>query len=105
VLWASEIRGRCLLKIRRGRKSGAAHRAGLDRGKVRQLIGRGLEGAADGELYLEYRQAETPAFDNGQLKQANPTKSKSPARSIRSAKWRCSLRGIEYGIGLLVQTP
>ena len=25
-------------------------RAGLDRGKVRQLIGRGLDGANDGEL-------------------------------------------------------
>ena len=33
-------------------------RAGLDRGKVRQIMGRGLEGADDGELFLEYRQAE-----------------------------------------------
>ena len=33
-------------------------RAGLDRGKVRQLIGHGLDGADDGELFLEYRQAE-----------------------------------------------
>ena len=32
-------------------------RAGLDRDKVRQLIGRGLEGADDGELFLEYKQA------------------------------------------------
>src|SRR5262249_61168211 len=44
--------------------------AGLDRGKVRQLIGRGLEGTDDGELFLEYRQAEALTFDNGQLKQA-----------------------------------
>ena len=29
-------------------------RAGLDKAKVRQLIGRGLEGADDGELFLEY---------------------------------------------------
>src|SRR4249920_246402 len=45
-------------------------RAGLDRGKVRQLIGRGLDGADDGELFLEYRQAEALTFDNGRLKQA-----------------------------------
>jgi len=45
-------------------------RAGLDRTKVRQLIGRGLEGADDGELFLEYRQAEALTLDNGRLKQA-----------------------------------
>ena len=45
-------------------------RAGLDKGKVRQLIGRGLEGADDGELFLEYKQTEALAFDNGRLKQA-----------------------------------
>ena len=45
-------------------------RAGLDCGKVRQLIGRGLDGADDGELFLEYRQAEALTFDNGRLKQA-----------------------------------
>jgi TldD protein len=46
-------------------------RAGLDRGKVHQIMGRGLEGADDGELFLEYRQAEALTFDNGRLKQAN----------------------------------
>jgi TldD protein len=45
-------------------------RAGLDRTKVRQLISRGLDGADDGELFLEYRQAEVLIFDNGRLKQA-----------------------------------
>ena len=45
-------------------------RAGLDRGKIRQLIGHGLDGADDGELFLEYRQAEALTFDNGRLKQA-----------------------------------
>jgi TldD protein len=45
-------------------------RAGLDKAKVKQLIGRGLEGADDGELFLEYRQSEVMAFDNGRLKQA-----------------------------------
>src|SRR5512143_54745 len=45
-------------------------RAGLDHGKVRQLIGRGLDGADDGELFLEYRQSEGLVFDNGRLKQA-----------------------------------
>jgi len=46
-------------------------RAGLDRSKVRQIMGRGLEGADDGELFLEYRQAEALTFDNGRLKQAS----------------------------------
>jgi len=45
-------------------------RAGLDKAKVRQLIGRGLDGADDGELFLEYRQSEVLVFDNGRLKQA-----------------------------------
>src|SRR5476649_3007145 len=45
-------------------------RAGLDKAKVRQLIGRGLEGADDGELFLEYKQSEGLVFDNGRLKQA-----------------------------------
>ncbi|HZL62930.1 MAG TPA: DNA gyrase modulator, partial [Pseudolabrys sp.] len=45
-------------------------RAGLDKAKVRQLVGRGLDGADDGELFLEYRQAEVLVFDNGRLKQA-----------------------------------
>ena len=45
-------------------------RTGIDRGKARQLIRRGLEGADDGELFLEYRQAEALTFDNGRLKQA-----------------------------------
>src|SRR6185437_791181 len=45
-------------------------RAGLDKVRVGKLIDRGLEGADDGELFLEYKQAEALAFDNGRLKQA-----------------------------------
>ena len=45
-------------------------RAGLDRKKVSTMISRGLEGADDGELFLEYRQSEALGFDNGRLKQA-----------------------------------
>ena len=45
-------------------------RAGLDRGKVLKILGRGLDSADDGELFLEYRQAEALTFDNGRLKQA-----------------------------------
>jgi TldD protein len=44
--------------------------AGLDRGKIDSLIRSGLEGADDGELFLEYRQSEMLLFDNGRLKQA-----------------------------------
>src|SRR4051812_13341460 len=45
-------------------------RAGLDRDEVRTQITRGLAGADDGELFLEYRQSEGLSFDNGRLKQA-----------------------------------
>jgi TldD protein len=45
-------------------------RACLDRARVGKLIARGLEGADDGELFLEYRQSEILVFDDGRLKQA-----------------------------------
>src|ERR1700731_3480443 len=45
-------------------------RAGLDRPRLAKIVSRGLDGADDGELYLEYRQSEVLAFDNGRLKQA-----------------------------------
>ena len=45
-------------------------RANLDRDAVRREIARGLEGADDGELFLEYSQTEALMFDNGRLKQA-----------------------------------
>jgi len=45
-------------------------RAGLDRNDARRHLARGLEGADDGELFLEYRQSEMLLFDNGRLKQA-----------------------------------
>src|ERR671927_1178373 len=44
-------------------------RAGLDKPKAAKIIGRGLAGADDGELFLEYRQSEMLLFDNGRLKQ------------------------------------
>ena len=50
--------------------SSLVDRAGLDRPRLAKIISRGLEGADDGELYLEYRQAEMLVFDNGRLKQA-----------------------------------
>jgi TldD protein len=45
-------------------------RAGLDRARVAKIVSHGLDGADDGELYLEYRQSEMLVFDNGRLKQA-----------------------------------
>jgi TldD protein len=45
-------------------------RAGLDKSRLSRILGHGLEGADDGELYLEYRQSEVMVFDNGRLKQA-----------------------------------
>src|SRR6266536_2911439 len=45
-------------------------RTGLDQNRAESLLKRGLEGSDDGELFLEYRQAEALVFDNGRLKQA-----------------------------------
>jgi TldD protein len=45
-------------------------RAGIDRDEMRKELNRGLAGADDGELFLEYRQSEGLMFDNGRLKQA-----------------------------------
>src|SRR6266478_6831278 len=45
-------------------------RAGLDRPRIGKIVSRGLEGADDGELFLEYAQSEVLMFDNGRLKQA-----------------------------------
>jgi TldD protein len=45
-------------------------RAGINRQAARRHLDRGLEGADDGELYLEYAQSEMLVFDNGRLKQA-----------------------------------
>jgi TldD protein len=46
-------------------------RAGLDRETARRLVAEALEGADDGELFLEYAQTEGLVFDNGRLKAAN----------------------------------
>ncbi|MCW8834971.1 MAG: metalloprotease TldD [Rhodospirillales bacterium] len=45
-------------------------RAGLDRSRVEGIVGDALSGADDGELFLEYRQSESLAFDDGRLKAA-----------------------------------
>ena len=46
-------------------------RAGLDRGRLERQVGDALHGADDGELFLEYRQSEALAFDDGKLKSAS----------------------------------
>src|SRR5262245_7201662 len=45
-------------------------RANLDKQSTLKILKHGLEGADDGELFLEYRQSEMLVFDNGRLKQA-----------------------------------
>jgi TldD protein len=47
------------------------NRTGMDRGRVQGLVDSSLKGADDGELYLEYRQSESFAFDDGRLKAAS----------------------------------
>src|SRR5262245_65765175 len=43
---------------------------GMNRDRVQAEIDSALHGADDGELYLEYRQTESFAFDDGRLKAA-----------------------------------
>src|SRR5919202_3225428 len=45
--------------------------AGLDAARARRLLAETLEGADDGELYLERRESEVLLFDNGRLKEAS----------------------------------
>jgi TldD protein len=45
-------------------------RTGIDRRDARRHLSHAVEGADDGELYLEYSRSESLVFDNGRLKQA-----------------------------------
>ncbi len=47
------------------------NRAGLDRRRTESLVNSALSGADDGELFLEYRQSEGLAYDDGRLKSAS----------------------------------
>ena len=47
------------------------NRTELDRGRVEAILAEALDGADDGELFLEYRQAESFSFDDGRLKSAS----------------------------------
>ncbi|MEC8055083.1 MAG: DNA gyrase modulator, partial [Pseudomonadota bacterium] len=46
------------------------NRANLDRDQTERLVAESLNGADDGELFLEYRQSESLAYDDGRLKTA-----------------------------------
>ncbi|MDA0652177.1 MAG: metalloprotease TldD [Proteobacteria bacterium] len=46
-------------------------RAGMDRDKITRIVDDTLEGVDDGELFIEYRQSESLAFDDGRLKSAS----------------------------------
>ncbi len=46
-------------------------RAGLDRARTERIVSDALSGCDDGELFLEYRQSESFAFDDGKLKSAS----------------------------------
>ncbi len=45
-------------------------RAGLDRAKLERQVDDALNGADDGEMFLEYRQSESLSYDDGRLKSA-----------------------------------
>jgi len=46
-------------------------RAGLNRARIEGIVGDALKGADDGELFLEYSQSESLAYDDGRLKSAS----------------------------------
>jgi TldD protein len=46
-------------------------RAGLDEARTQKLVRTALEGTDDGELFLEYAQSESLAWDDGKLKSAS----------------------------------
>ncbi len=46
-------------------------RTGMDRGRIERVVRESLDGADDGELYLEYRQSESLGYDDGRLKSAS----------------------------------
>ncbi|HYE48876.1 MAG TPA: DNA gyrase modulator, partial [Azospirillaceae bacterium] len=46
-------------------------RAGLDLARTESIVAEALRGADDGELYLEYAQSESFAWDDGKLKSAS----------------------------------
>ncbi len=43
----------------------------IDRATIEKIVAEALDGADDGELYLEHSEAESLMFDNGRLKTAN----------------------------------
>ncbi|MCP4250517.1 MAG: metalloprotease TldD, partial [bacterium] len=47
------------------------NRVGLDQNRLESLVDDALTGADDGELFLEYRQSEGLAYDDGRLKSAS----------------------------------
>ena len=45
-------------------------RTGMDRARVEKIVAEALDGMDDGELFLEYSQSESLAFDDGRIKSA-----------------------------------
>lgn len=46
-------------------------RTGMDQNRVERIVDEALDGGDDGELFMEYCQSESFAFDDGRLKMAN----------------------------------
>jgi len=46
-------------------------RTGMDKARVERLVADALKGMEDGELFLEYTQSESLAFDDGRIKSAS----------------------------------
>src|SRR5580658_8465225 len=46
-------------------------RTGMDRARVETIVAEALHGMDDGELFLEYSQSESLAFDDGRIKSAS----------------------------------
>ena len=46
-------------------------KAGLDQSRTQKIVDDALNGADDGELYLEYCQAESVSYDDGRVRNAS----------------------------------
>ena len=46
-------------------------KSGLDRSRVENLTSDALDGADDGELFLEYCQSESVSYDDGRVRSAS----------------------------------
>jgi TldD protein len=61
-------------------------RAGMDKGRVERIVADALNGADDGELFLEYRQSEAIAFDDAHASELSEEAIKRAAATVKAVR-------------------